>query len=127
MWRILYGLRRYTSLGRAPRPAPQRAGTTPELREPPPALERDPTHPVRFRVDEELTVEVRAVEPAAAPKRSAADALGSGARLGRVAPKKNHTLGFATPLVARERAWPLDSSRDGLWWAPRWNGRACEE
>ena len=31
--------------------------------------------PVRVRVDEELTVEVRAVEPAAAPKRSAADAF----------------------------------------------------
>lgn len=39
------------------------------------ALRRDPTHPVRVRVDEELTVEVRAVEPAAAPKRSAADAF----------------------------------------------------
>lgn len=39
------------------------------------ALKRDPTHPVRVRVDEQLTVEVRAVEPAAAPKRSAADAF----------------------------------------------------
>jgi hypothetical protein len=37
------------------------------------ALKRDPTHPVRVRVDEELTVEVRAVEPTAVPKRSAAD------------------------------------------------------
>ena len=39
------------------------------------ALKRDPTHPVRVRVDEELTVEVRAVEPLAAPRRSAADAF----------------------------------------------------
>jgi hypothetical protein len=39
------------------------------------ALKRDPTHPVRVRVDEELTVEVRAVEPAAVPRRSAADAF----------------------------------------------------
>jgi hypothetical protein len=37
------------------------------------ALKRDPTHPVRVRVDEELTVEVRAVDPTATPKRSAAD------------------------------------------------------
>jgi len=37
------------------------------------ALKRDPTHPVRVRGDEELTVEVRAVEPTAMPKRSAAD------------------------------------------------------
>jgi hypothetical protein len=39
------------------------------------ALKRDPTHPVRVRVDEELTVEVRAVEPTAVPRRSAADAF----------------------------------------------------
>ncbi len=39
------------------------------------ALRRDPTHPVRVRVDEELTVEVRAVEPGTLPKRSAADAF----------------------------------------------------
>lgn len=37
------------------------------------ALRRDPTHPVLVKVDEGLTVEVRAVEPAEAPKRSAAD------------------------------------------------------
>ena len=37
------------------------------------ALKRAPTHPVRVKVDEELTVEVRAVEPTAVPKRSAAD------------------------------------------------------
>ena len=39
------------------------------------ALKRDPTHPVRVRVDEKLTVEVRAVEHGALPKRSAADAF----------------------------------------------------
>ncbi|MEI9954315.1 MAG: hypothetical protein WDO74_36435 [Pseudomonadota bacterium] len=39
------------------------------------ALKRDPTHPVRVRVDEELTVEVRVVEPTAVPRRSAADAF----------------------------------------------------
>ena len=40
------------------------------------ALRRDPTHPVRVRVDDELTVEVRAVhEPAGQPRRSAADAF----------------------------------------------------
>jgi hypothetical protein len=39
------------------------------------ALKRDPTQPVRVRVDEELTVEVRAVDPAVAPRRSAADAF----------------------------------------------------
>ncbi len=37
------------------------------------ALRRDPTHPVLVKVDEGLTVEVRAVEPAEAGKRSAAD------------------------------------------------------
>jgi hypothetical protein len=37
------------------------------------ALKRDPTHPVRVRVDEGLTVELRAVEPTAVPQRSAAD------------------------------------------------------
>jgi hypothetical protein len=37
------------------------------------ALRRDPTHPVRLKVDEELTVEVRAVHAGPQPKRSAAD------------------------------------------------------
>jgi hypothetical protein len=37
------------------------------------ALRRDPTHPVLVKVDDWLTVEVRAVEPAEARKRSAAD------------------------------------------------------
>jgi hypothetical protein len=37
------------------------------------ALRRDPTHPVLVKVDEGLTVEVRAVEPPEARKRSAAD------------------------------------------------------
>jgi hypothetical protein len=37
------------------------------------ALKRDPAHPVLVKVDEELTVEVRAVAPAPALKRSAAD------------------------------------------------------
>jgi hypothetical protein len=37
------------------------------------ALRRDPTHPVRVKVDEGLTVEVRAVEPGPVPKQSAAD------------------------------------------------------
>ena len=37
------------------------------------ALKRDPAHPVLAKVDEELTVEVRAVAPAPALKRSAAD------------------------------------------------------
>jgi hypothetical protein len=37
------------------------------------ALRRDPTHPVLVKVDEGLTVEVRAVEPTGAAKRSAAD------------------------------------------------------
>ena len=39
------------------------------------ALKRDPTHPVRVKVDEELTVEVRAVDPVVRPKRSAGDVL----------------------------------------------------
>jgi hypothetical protein len=39
------------------------------------ALKRDPTHPVRVRVDEELTVELRAVAPTAVARRSAADAF----------------------------------------------------
>lgn len=39
------------------------------------ALRRDPTHPVVVKVDEGLTIEVRAVEPVLRPKRSAADAL----------------------------------------------------
>jgi Arc/MetJ family transcription regulator len=34
------------------------------------ALKRDPTHPVRVRVDEELTVEVRAVEPEQVAKKT---------------------------------------------------------
>lgn len=37
------------------------------------ALRRDPTHPVLVKIDEGLTVEVRAVEPAEARQRSAAD------------------------------------------------------
>jgi hypothetical protein len=37
------------------------------------ALKRDPAHPVLAKVDEELTVEVRAVAPGPALKRSAAD------------------------------------------------------
>jgi hypothetical protein len=37
------------------------------------ALKRDPAHPVLVKVDEELTVEVRAVSPVPALKRSAAD------------------------------------------------------
>jgi hypothetical protein len=40
------------------------------------ALKRDPAHPVLVKVDEELTVEVRAVTaPSQAEKRSAADAF----------------------------------------------------
>lgn len=39
------------------------------------ALKRDPAHPVLVRVDEELTIEMRAVQPGTAPKRSAADAF----------------------------------------------------
>jgi len=37
------------------------------------ALKRDPAHPVLAKVDDELTVEVRAVAPGPAVKRSAAD------------------------------------------------------
>jgi hypothetical protein len=37
------------------------------------ALRRDPTHPVLVKVDEGLTVEVRAVEAPEARKRDAAD------------------------------------------------------
>jgi hypothetical protein len=39
------------------------------------ALKRDPTHPVRAKVDDELTVEVRAVsdKPTQVPQKSAAD------------------------------------------------------
>ena len=37
------------------------------------ALKRDPAHPVLVKVDEELTVEVRAVTPGPASMRSAAD------------------------------------------------------
>jgi hypothetical protein len=39
------------------------------------ALRRDPTHPVRVKVDEELTVEVRAVDAAAPAKRTVGDLL----------------------------------------------------
>lgn len=39
------------------------------------ALKRDPAHPVIVKVDEELTVEVRAVAPNPVAKRSAADAF----------------------------------------------------
>ncbi len=44
------------------------------------ALKRDPTLPVRVRVDEQLTVEVRAITTEVAPRGSAADAF---RRLGR--------------------------------------------
>lgn len=41
------------------------------------ALRRDPTHPVLVKVDDEgLTVEVRAVEAAQSPKRSALREIG---------------------------------------------------
>ena len=43
------------------------------------ALKRDPTHPVRVSVDEELTVEVRAAS-VEAPRKSVADVLGKGRR-----------------------------------------------
>jgi hypothetical protein len=39
------------------------------------ALRRDPANPVLVRVDEKLTVEVRAVGAGAAPRKSAADAF----------------------------------------------------
>ena len=39
------------------------------------ALKRDPAHPVFVKVDEELTVEVRAVGLSGAPRKSAADAF----------------------------------------------------
>ncbi len=39
------------------------------------ALRRDPTHPVRVRVDDELTVEVRAVEHGPSQKRTVGDVL----------------------------------------------------
>jgi len=39
------------------------------------ALRRDPTHPVLVKVDEGLTVEVRAVDPAQAPKKTMGDLL----------------------------------------------------
>jgi hypothetical protein len=39
------------------------------------ALRRDPTHPVRVKVDEGLTVEVRAVEETALAKRTVGDLL----------------------------------------------------
>ncbi len=39
------------------------------------ALRRDPTHPVRVRVDEELTVEVRAVADEPAPAKTMGDLL----------------------------------------------------
>jgi hypothetical protein len=39
------------------------------------ALKRDPAHPVLVKVDEELTVEVRAVAPRGEPRKSAADAF----------------------------------------------------
>ena len=38
-------------------------------------LKRDPAHPVLVKVDEELTIEVRAVAPNQAAHRSAADAF----------------------------------------------------
>ena len=39
------------------------------------ALKRDPTHPVRARVDDELTVEVRAVKHDPPPRRTMGDLL----------------------------------------------------
>ncbi len=39
------------------------------------ALRRDPTHPVLVKVDEGLTVEVRAVEPPAPAKKTMGDLL----------------------------------------------------
>ena len=39
------------------------------------ALKRDPTHPVRVRVDEELTVELRAVTGVQALRKSVADVV----------------------------------------------------
>ena len=39
------------------------------------ALRRDPTHPVLVKVDERLTVEVRAVEAAGEPKKTMGDLL----------------------------------------------------
>jgi hypothetical protein len=39
------------------------------------ALRRDPTHPVRVKVDEGLTVEVRAVEPSRAAKKTLGELL----------------------------------------------------
>jgi hypothetical protein len=39
------------------------------------ALKRDPTHPVRVRVDEELTVEVRAVDEQAPVSKTVGDLL----------------------------------------------------
>ncbi|HKY35552.1 MAG TPA: hypothetical protein VJN18_06430 [Polyangiaceae bacterium] len=48
---------------------------TPSLDEAIQALRRDPTHPVRVRIDERLTVEVRAVEAAVPTKRTIGDLL----------------------------------------------------
>jgi Arc/MetJ family transcription regulator len=39
------------------------------------AVKRDPRHPVRVRIDEELTIDVRAVAGVEAPSRSVADVL----------------------------------------------------
>ena len=39
------------------------------------ALRRDPTHPVRVKVDEELTVEVRAVEAQAPEEKTLGELL----------------------------------------------------
>jgi hypothetical protein len=39
------------------------------------ALKRDPTHPVHVRIDDTLTVEVRAVEQQPSPKRTLGDVL----------------------------------------------------
>ncbi|MGH7437479.1 MAG: hypothetical protein ACRENE_17520 [Polyangiaceae bacterium] len=47
----------------------------PPLKEALDALRRDPTHPVRVRVDDELTVEVRAVEQEAPRKKTVGDLL----------------------------------------------------
>lgn len=60
--------------GRAPAMLPRVAQPIP-LDDAIKALKRDPAHPVLVKVDEELTVEVRAVAPGPTLKRSAADAF----------------------------------------------------
>jgi hypothetical protein len=53
----------------------QRVSQPPPLDDAIQALRRDPTHPVRVKVDAGLTVELRAVEAVEPPTRSAADVL----------------------------------------------------